>query len=229
MFKEKLYQVIADVGIATMSKLFPEQFAKDPVRPSDRYLEYNFAISHLPKPPLKILDVGCVSSLFPLILAGFGYDVTAIDIRDYPILKRLSFSNFRFVKHNIAEKPMEESFDCVTAISTIEHIGIYGRYGSKKDNNADLNAITHIYNSLKEQGKFILTIPVGLYKVLPPYYRIYGVEIFDFLSKNFYMENRKYYLTDKNGYWFECSEYEAFTTDATKDYFALGLFSLIKI
>ena len=228
MFKEKLYQVIADIGIATMSKLFPGQFAKDPVKPSDRYLEYNFAISHLPKPPAKVIDVGCVSSLFPLILAGFGYDVTGIDIRDYPILKRLSFPNFKFIKHNICNR-FDDIFDCVTAISTIEHLGIYGRYGSKKDDNADMKAITNIYHLLCKDGKFILTIPVGKYKILPPYYKINDWEHIEYLIAGFDIEDEQYYLTDKNGYWYQCNKEEAFNIKPTKDYFALGLFSLIRI
>jgi len=229
MFKERLYQVVADLGISWMSKLFPEQFAKDPVKPSDRYIEYPFAITHLPPPPARILDVGCTSSLFPLILSSFGYHVVGVDMRPYPIIEKISYPNFEFVRQNLSEQPLpKESFDCVTAISCIEHFGIGGRYGTIPDESADIKAMNNIYDCLKHGGRLILTIPVGIYTVLPPYYRVYGKSRLMMLISGFDLRQERYFLRDEKDYWYECTREKGFSIKPTKDYFCLGLFYLIK-
>ena len=229
MFKEKLYQVIADAGIAGMSKFFPEQFAKDPVKPSDRYIEYPFAISHLPPLPARVLDVGCTSSLFPLVLSAFGYHVTGLDMRPYPIVEKISFPNFQFLKHNLTNQPLPpKSFDCVTAISCIEHFGIPGRYGTEPNQWADFDAMFYIYSCLKDEGRLILTIPVGIYTVIPPYYRVYGEERFEKLITGFDLRQERYFIRDEKDCWFECSREMAFSIKPTKEIFGLGLYCLSK-
>lgn len=80
--KEHLYRIIAKTGTGLCTKIFPEYFAKEPLAPSDRYMEVPFAIKNLPKPPARVLDVGCSGSFFALLLAGFGYDTYGIDIRN---------------------------------------------------------------------------------------------------------------------------------------------------
>jgi SAM-dependent methyltransferase len=128
--KEHLYHIIAKTGTSLCTKIFPEYFAKEPLAPSDRYLEVPFAIRNLPKPPARVLDVGCSGSFFALLLAGFGYDTYGIDIRNYPILNKVTFDNFTFMKCDIRKISFSDNFfDAITAISTIEHIGVSGRYG----------------------------------------------------------------------------------------------------
>jgi len=227
MFKQKMYEVVANTGVAVLSKIFPEQFACDGVKPSDRYIEYNFTLKNLPKPPVNILDVGCVSSFFPLILAGFGYQVTGLDMRKYQITEALAFPNFKFIQHNIVEKLLPKVFDCVTAISTIEHIGIHGRYGAKKDDFADFNAIRNIRECLKDNGTLILTIPVGKYKVVAPYQRIYGWQRINKMTFGFKLEEERYYI--EKHYWRECDRIEAFSVESSKTKYALGLYKFTKI
>jgi len=99
-----VYRIVSRLGISLLRRLFPEYFAKEPLAPTDRYIEYPFIIRNLPKPPAKVLDVGCSGSFFPLLLASFGYDTYGIDIRNYPILNKLKFKNFTFVKGDIKGK-----------------------------------------------------------------------------------------------------------------------------
>ena len=164
--KEKIYDIICGTGIKVMSSIFPEYFAKEPLRPTDRYIEYPFVLSKLPRVPAKILDVGCSGSMFPLLMQSLGHTVCGIDIRPYPLkdvfVKQgdICFNDFK-----------SETFDVVTAVSTIEHIGLKGRYGAI-DSSSDYEAISQIFRILKTGGTFLMTVPFGKYQETK-FHRIY--------------------------------------------------------
>jgi ubiquinone/menaquinone biosynthesis C-methylase UbiE len=153
--KEKLYNLIAHSGIWFMQKFFPEYFAIEPLRPTDRYIEYPWVLHHLPKDQkLEILDVGCSGSMFPLIMKSLGHNVSGVDIRPCK-------SNINFFQYDICLIFWEDNrFDIITAISTIEHIGLKGRYGVNEE-STDFKAIQTIYRILKPGGMFYMTVPFG--------------------------------------------------------------------
>jgi 2-polyprenyl-3-methyl-5-hydroxy-6-metoxy-1,4-benzoquinol methylase len=129
--KEKIYNLVASLGIGFLSKIFPEYFAKEPLRPTDRYIEYPFVLNNIELRP-NILDVGCSGSMLPLLLKSLGYEVHGIDIRDY-----LPKNKFMFTKGSICSTNYDDNeFDTIIAISTIEHIGLE-RYGAKYSNDYD--------------------------------------------------------------------------------------------
>ena len=163
-WKETAYNIIVGSGIKVVQALFPEYFAKEPVRPTDRYIEYPFVLSNLPRTkminPKSVLDVGCSGSIFPLLLKALNYDVTGIDIRPYPM------NRFNFIKKDICEiSEPKDYFDAITAISTIEHIGLKDRYGITK--GTDKEALRNIHRLLKPEGILLMTVPFGKkYEVL---------------------------------------------------------------
>lgn len=108
---------------------------------SSRTAEYKFVFGHLPETGSAILDVGCCGSLLPLKLAHRGYKVHAVDTRCYPE----RHPNLEFVQCDILGTPFPgEFFDCVIAVSTIEHIGL-GLYGDPiHDEEADVVAMEEI-------------------------------------------------------------------------------------
>jgi ubiquinone/menaquinone biosynthesis C-methylase UbiE len=73
----------------------------------------NFVASKLPRPPARILEVGCGSGDLALDLAGRGYDVTAIDpdAPEGPIFRRTALEDFD-----------EDDFDAVVARRSLHHI-----------------------------------------------------------------------------------------------------------
>jgi SAM-dependent methyltransferase len=164
--KEQIYNLITKYGIKAVQKCFPEYFARQPLQPTDRYVEYNFVSRFLPPLPATILDVGCSGSFFPLILAGLGYKVQGIDIRPY----NFKADNFEFMIMDISKSRLTP-FDCITCISTLEHIGIGGRYGVKDDLTADILAVNNI---MSMTDKAIFTVPFGKHKIIKPYTRIYS-------------------------------------------------------
>ena len=133
----------------------------------ERVLEYSFAISKLSKiEPGNLLDIGCVArmNLIPVVACELGWQVWGIDIRGY----NYEHPNFTFVREDILDSKFPlKFFDAITAISTVEHIGIRGRYGLKENSNlGDLDIFSQIRSILKRSGKFIITVPFGnTYKV----------------------------------------------------------------
>jgi len=222
-----VYRIVSRFGISLLRRLFPEYFAKEPLAPTDRYIEYPFIIRNLPKPPAKVLDVGCSGSFFPLLLASFGYDTYGIDIRNYPILNKLKFKNFTFVKGDIKESPFPNSyFDVITAISTIEHIGISGRYGIEDDPEGDKKALEEMVRILKPQGAILLTIPFGKGKVIKPYMRVYDESRLKDLVRDCIIELEEYYIQDDTDNWIECSKEDTLLVDVKFDKYPLCLLKL---
>ena len=105
----------------------------------------------------RILDVGCYGTKLVIELASLGYDVYGIDGIEYP----LQHPNFTFVLGDICKTPFpDDFFDAVTAVSTIEHIGL-GRWGDPTYSDGDKKAINEIKRILKPGGKAIITVPFG--------------------------------------------------------------------
>ncbi|HPL82738.1 MAG TPA: class I SAM-dependent methyltransferase [Candidatus Omnitrophota bacterium] len=229
-FKEYIYRLSSGFGIKLFSKIFPEYFASEPLAPSDRYLENYFAIKNIPKPPAKILDVGSSGCYFPLILAASGYDAFSIDIRPYPILKKLNFENFTFKQADICNSPFPDNyFDGITAISMIEHIGLEGRYGMREAEDADIIAVREMIRILKQDGTLILTVPCGQPMVIKPFHRIYDRRRIEQLAGGYLLpELFEYYLRDGNGDWSSCKQEEAESIDARKADCAICLVKLRK-
>jgi SAM-dependent methyltransferase len=228
--KKYIYQACAGFGIGLFSKLFPEYFANEPLAPSDRYLENYFVVRHLPKAPASVLDVGSSGCFFPLMLAAFGYKTFSVDIRPYPVLKKLSFSDFSFVRADICQAPLRaNSFDAVCAISMIEHIGIGGRYGMRDASEADARAVKEMQRILKPGGVLLLTVPCGKPKIIRPVHRIYDRNRIELIAgPHLSLEKAEYYARDSAGDWAECSRESAESIEVKKDDFAIMLVKLRK-
>jgi len=194
--KQKIYDLVSRFGIKTLVFLFPEYFAQDHIAPSDRYIEYPFVIRNLPRPPAKILDCGCAGSFFPLILSSFGYDTYAVDIRKYSILNRLEYQNFHFLRESICRTSFPpDYFDAISAISTLEHIGLSG----------DEKAMQEIKRIVKPEGSILITIPFGRAKILRPFSRIYDSNWVKKITKGLVIEIKEFYMQDKNEDWLKCT------------------------
>ena len=133
----------------------------DKVNINERIVEIPFVLQNLymaGRENLKILDIGCMESILPIMLASSGHKVCGVDIRKYPY----THPNLVFLKTDICKLPFKtEMFDVAIAISVIEHLGL-GGYGDVVCNDGDLVAIKKIYNCLKDKGLLFLTVPFGV-------------------------------------------------------------------
>ncbi|KUO42817.1 MAG: hypothetical protein APU95_02345 [Hadesarchaea archaeon YNP_N21] len=124
-----------------------------------RMIEYPIAATLLNlKKRHKVLDIGSLVSIFPLYLGSKGVYVYAIDINEK--VKKLEVHAKKLginLKTTILDATNlhypDNSFDRVTAISTIEHI--------LPIENGDIKAMKEIGRVLKDGGLAVITVPYG--------------------------------------------------------------------
>ena len=125
---------------------------------NERIAELPFAFAEAAKIPVpaRVLDVGSSESTFCLSLATLGYSVSAVDPRGYAF----PHPNLVVQEIEISDFVVEEPFDLIVALSTIEHIGI-GHYLSQEVDDADFKAMESLRRLSRPGTRLILTTPFG--------------------------------------------------------------------
>ncbi len=176
---------------------------------SERVADYAFAHQNIGlNGEGKILDVGCQGSKLPIELASLGYKVWGIDGEDYP----LEHPNFTFVQGDICQTSFPDNFfDCVTVVSTLEHIGL-GRYKDPLHSDGDKEAVDEIRRILRAGGKAIITVPFGkgtiVYHKKLPLHRVYDSSRLAEMFSEFDIEKIEY-LVKREENWFKVTLDEA--------------------
>jgi hypothetical protein len=113
----------------------------------------NFCNKYLKKSS-KIIDIGSSESDFPLMLHASDFKVMAFDQRDYPFIE-----SRKGEAGQISSYFANNSFDAITAISTIEHIGL-GVYGDNIFNTSYFDLINEWKKLLRNERYLVITLPV---------------------------------------------------------------------
>jgi SAM-dependent methyltransferase len=128
---------------------------------SPRIVEYPWILSNFPSKTAagRILDVGSTGSQLPVMLVCLGFNVWIIDVRKYEYAG--SSKNLHSVIGDMRKTSFTNGFfDIVTAVSSIEHIGL-GRYGDSVDAEGDRKAMREIRRILTKNGLLLITVPFG--------------------------------------------------------------------
>ena len=101
----------------------PDSHSRNGVRVNERPVEYRFVFDVATRmAPTSVLDVGTGKTSLPHLLWVCGYEVTAIDnVSDYwadGLLNR----HYEVLDQDITAPSLNQRFDLVTCISTVEHI-----------------------------------------------------------------------------------------------------------
>lgn len=188
----------------------------------DRNIEWSWCIKYLPHNK-KVLDVGCCYSIISPVAARFGNQVTGVDLNneiDY------SFPNFKLILGNIVDLNFQEKFDCIVLASTVEHIGLSGRYNSPEDEDGDLKTMASLKKCLATDGEVIVTIPFGKDGVFKPFHRVYGRARLPKLFSGFIVLEREFWIKSDLHNWSSVSEEWALNEQGLATYYGLGLFRL---
>jgi SAM-dependent methyltransferase len=174
---------------------------------NERILEHIFVHAHLPRPPARLLALGCAESTNAIEMASLGFEVVGVDSRPLP----LSHPNFTRIQANIAELPFEdESFDAAVALSM-------------RSGGEDEQAVGEAFRVLKRGGRFLMTVPFGR-----PSKHVYDRAQLDRLLGAFRVIERGYGVRDGDTWTFTLDEQQAEQADSSARISAVCLLVLEK-
>jgi SAM-dependent methyltransferase len=128
----------------------------------DRDIEWSYIASRLPIGEGYVLDFGCGYGNMSIHGVQKGHRVLALDLEHnhFP----WSHPQLEMVCGDLLKLNLPESaFDFILNCSTVEHVGLSGRYGVAVDEtDGDLAAMRKLGQLLKPGGKMLMTIPCGL-------------------------------------------------------------------
>lgn len=199
----------------------------------DREIEWSWIAGRMPNGPGRALDFGTGGSLLPLVAAQKGYDVLAIDL--LPIQWSYSCPSIAFQQGDLRMLDVAaHSFDLVINCSTIEHVGLAGRYDViQGDANGDLAAMERLRELLTPEGSMLLTIPVGRDATFHPNCRVYGMGRLPKLLFGFEVVAEEYWVKSDENRWEQAESGQALqeqthvnSNNPLLNYYALGCFVL---
>jgi SAM-dependent methyltransferase len=199
----------------------------------DRDVEWSFIVSRMPGGPGEALDFGCGSGHLSIHAIQRGYQVLALDL-EAPVFS-WHHPNVEISQGDLLKLELQGGrFDLILNCSTVEHVGLSGRYGVvAQETNGDLKAMAKLRTLLKPNGKMLMTIPCGLDAVIAPWHRVYGQERLPKLLSGYEVEEQSYWLKYGDNSWYPCNAEAAMSyiptghpTIATRCSYALGCFVL---
>jgi SAM-dependent methyltransferase len=176
--------------------------------------------------PGRTLDFGADIGFLSLAAAQRGHRVVALD--RMPVVPDFRHQRVEFLRADILDHPLQgETFDQILNCSSVEHVGLAGRYESGDVPDGDLEAMSILRDSLAPQGRMIMTIPVGRDQVCAPLHRIYGDERLPRLLEGYSIEEEQFWRKDGSpSVWSQTTREKAVATEGSTAFYSLGLFVL---
>jgi hypothetical protein len=202
----------------------------------DRDVEWTWMSANLPSGPGKALDFGTGDSNLAFESALRGFTVTSIDLTE-PAARYVTHPGVRYLRADLLELKLPPgSLDLVLNCSTVEHVGLTGRYGvTAARPDGDLEAMRILRRAMKRGALMVMTIPVGKDAVFAPLTRVYGGERLPRLTAGFAIKKEEYWWKHGSNVWTPCTRAQAlsFAADAgswnyLENSYALGCFVLRK-
>ena len=186
----------------------------------DRDVEWGFCRDLLKMiQPHTVIDVGSGDGTLSRFTAGIATRVFAIDLEHAIKGDRITplVGDAEIMARGLC-------VECVLNCSTIEHVGLAGRYSIKKDDdNADIQLMCVLKECLRPNGCMILTLPVGLDAVHRPFHRVYGKERLPLLLEGWTVEYSRWNTKEDNAEgWYQVTKAEALTVESSPTFYAIG-------
>jgi SAM-dependent methyltransferase len=199
-----------------------ERFQTGPGLAGDRTIEWAWVLGRLRREPGRVLDFGSGTGFVALAAAFAGHEVVAVDLE--PCAFEFKGASITYRQGDFNELAFEpRSFDQVLNCSTIEHVGLEGRYGSPADPDGDLRAMEKLASVLRPDGNMVLTLPVGIDGIFSPYHRVYGEERLPRLLERFTVRDEAWWAKLDGKTWEPTTRDAALAIQGSSSYYALGL------
>jgi SAM-dependent methyltransferase len=175
--------------------------------------------------PGTTLDFGSDVGFLSLAAAQRGHEVIALDRR--PLSPEYRHERVTFYQGDILDRPFSgRVFDQIINCSSVEHVGLAGRYGSGDAPDGDLEAMAVLSELLAARGRMLLTVPVGCDLVCAPLHRIYGPERLPRLLAGYSPAEEQFWVKDPADAWIQTDRGTALSTEGSASSYSLGLFVL---
>lgn len=190
----------------------------------DRIVEWSFCVARLADGPGTTMDFGADTAFLSLAAAQRGHKVVALDRLDVPL--DYEHPQIEQIQADILDRPLAQlRFDQILNCSSVEHVGLSGRYGSGERPDGDIEAMAVMRDLLADGGRMILTVPVGRDLICAPQHRIYGEERLPRLLDGYRVDEEQYWA--KTGqHWTQVERAQALATEGSVSFYSLGLFVL---
>ena len=189
----------------------------------DREIEWTWTLGHVRHGQGRVLDFGSGNGMMAIGALFAGNDVVAVDLEP----EQYAFDPHRveYVRGDFNLLDFEpQSFDQILNCSSIEHVGLSGRYGSPEDPDGDLRAMAKLAGLLKPAGTMVLSIPVGLDGVYRPWHRVYGEERLPRLLERWEVQKESYWAKLDHEEYEPVGREQALAAEGSARYYALGLY-----
>lgn len=199
----------------------------------DRNIEWSWVSSQMPSGPGEALDFGPGGSFLGLIAAQRGFKVTAVDLE--PVHWDYIYPGLQFIHGDLLKLSLPANhFDLVINCSTVEHVGLAGRYSVTENNpDGDIEIMARLGKLMKPGGTMLLTIPIGQDAVFPPFCRVYGGRRLPRLLEGYKVEKETFWVKDDQNRWVLAEKEAALNLRASagswnplRNVYALGCFVL---
>ena len=191
----------------------------------DRDVEWSWVVSRMGRGPGNALDFGCGDGNMGLVAVRCGYQVTAIDLlpRRWPY----RVPGLTFVQGDLLVMDLpSQHYDLIVNCSSIEHVGLSGRYGSAERPDGDLDAMSRLSDLARPGARMVMTIPVGQDAVFAPLHRVYGPQRLPRLLAGWTVEDQEFWVEQADGRWAQVERSEALSLPPKAMSYGVGLFVL---
>ena len=183
-------------------------------------------MARLAEGPGRTLDFGADVGFLSLAAAQRGHEVVALD--RLALTPAFHHERVEFRQADILDRPLSgQEFDQILNCSSVEHVGLAGRYDSTDRADGDLEAMAIMREALAPEGRMVMTIPVGQDLVCSPVHRIYGADRLPRLLAGYAVEEQQFWQKRPGrSVWAQTDRETALATQGSASFYALGLFVL---
>jgi SAM-dependent methyltransferase len=190
----------------------------------------------MPSGPGEAIEFGCEQGYMSLLAAQKGFHVLANDLQQQSFTWRHPNVEFRKGDFLRLELPRGH-FDLAINCSSVEHVGIAGRYGiTAEQNDGDIEVMQRLADVLKPDGLLLMSAPCGRDSIMAPWCRVYGAQRLPRLFAPFRVVKECYWMKDQENRWVQSTREAALDFQPRNDpsdghgcAYALGCFVLRKV
>jgi len=201
----------------------------------ERNVEWTFLSVEMPNGPGEAIEFGCEQGFMGLLAAQKGFHVIANDLQEQPFTWQHPNVEFRqgdFLQLDLPRNHFDLAINC----SSVEHVGIAGRYGIElTQDDGDIEVMKRLADILKPGGLLLMTAPCGRDAVMAPWHRVYGSQRLPKLFAPFSILKEFYWVKDVQNRWVLTARDKALDFQPRNDpndghgcAYALGCFVLTK-